>query len=140
MFGAVRKALLQEKMRQFQTGSNTTIIDGYLGFVFKNRFGYVHNPHAINRAIKRIYEACNKQEIERAAKERREPILIPHFSCHSLRHTFCTRFCENETDLKIIQEIMGHADISTTMNVYNEATKERKQASFARLEGKIKIC
>ena len=78
--------------------------------------------------------------MERAAKERREPILIPHFSCHSLRHTFCTRFCENETDLKIIQEIMGHADISTTMNVYNEATKERKQASFARLEGKIKIC
>ena len=140
MFEAVRKALLQEKMRQLQTGFNTTIIDGYSGFVFKNRFGYVHNPHAINRAIKRIYTACNEQEMERAAKEHRKPILIPHFSCHSLRHTFCTRFCENETDLKIIQEIMGHADISTTMNVYNEATKERKQASFARLEGKIKIC
>ena len=59
---------------------------------------------------------------------------------HNLRHTFCTRFCENETDLKIIQEIMGHSDISTTMNIYNEATKERKQESFARLEGKIKIC
>lgn len=140
MFEAVRKALLQEKMRQLQTGFNTTIIDGYSGFVFKNRFGYVHNPHAINRAIKRIYESCNKQEAERAAKEHRQPILIPHFTCHSLRHTFCTRFCENETDLKIIQEIMGHADITTTMNIYNEATKERKQESFARLEGKIKIC
>ena len=76
----------------------------------------------------------------RATKEHRQPILIPHFTCHSLSHTFCTRFCENETDLKIIQEIMGHADIGTTMNIYNEATKERKQASFARLEGKIKIC
>ena len=43
-------------------------------------------------------------------------------------------------DLKIIQEIMGHSDITTTMNIYNEATKERKQESFARLEGKIKIC
>ena len=44
------------------------------------------------------------------------------------------------TNEEIIQEIMGHADIGTTMNIYNEATKERKQASFARLEGKIKIC
>ena len=53
--------------------------------------------------------------------------------------TFCTRFCENEKDLKVIQEIMGHADITTTMNIYNEATKERKVASFVNLEGKIRV-
>lgn len=140
MFQAVRKALLQEKKEQMRNGFNSTIIDGYSGFVFTNRCGYVHNPQTINRAIKRIYTACNEQEIERAKKEHRQPVLIPHFSVHNLRHTFCTRFCENETDLKIIQEIMGHSDISTTMNIYNEATKERKQESFARLEGKIKIC
>ena len=140
MFEAVRKALLQEKKEQMRNGFNSTIIDGYSGFVFTNRYGYVHNPQTINRAIKRIYTACNEQEIERAKKEHRQPVLIPHFSVHNLRHTFCTRFCENETDLKIIQEIMGHSDITTTMNIYNEATKERKQESFARLEGKIKIC
>lgn len=44
-----------------------------------------------------------------------------------------------ETNLKIIQEIMGHADITTTMDIYNESTKEKKLESFARLEGKIKI-
>ena len=140
MFQAVRKALLQEKKEQMRNGFNSTIIAGYSGFVFTNRCGYVHNPQTINRAIKRIYTACNEQEIERAKKEHRQPVLIPHFSIHNLRHTFCTRFCENETDLKIIQEIMGHSDITTTMNIYNEATKERKQESFARLEGKIKIC
>ena len=42
--------------------------------------------------------------------------------------------CQNETDLKLIQEIMGHADISTTMNVYNESNAERKKASFSRIE------
>ncbi len=140
MFQAVRKALLQEKKEQMKNGFNSTIIDGYSGFVFTNRCGYVHNPQTINRAIKRIYTACNEQEVECAKKEHRQPVLIPHFSVHNLRHTFCTRFCENETDLKIIQEIMGHSDITTTMNIYNEATKERKQESFARLEGKIKIC
>lgn len=140
MFEAVRKALLQEKKQQMKQGFNSTIIDGYSGFIFTNRCGYVHNPQTINRAIKRIYTACNEQEVEQAKKEHCQPVLIPHFSVHNLRHTFCTRFCENETDLKIIQEIMGHSDITTTMNIYNEATKERKQESFARLEGKIKIC
>ena len=43
-------------------------------------------------------------------------------------------------NIKVLQYIMGHSDITTTMNIYNEATKERKQESFARLEGKIKIC
>ena len=54
-------------------------------------------------------------------------------------YTFCTRFCENESNLKVIQEIMGHADIETTMNIYAEATTEKKVESFANLEGKIKI-
>ena len=42
-------------------------------------------------------------------------------------------------NIKVIQEIMGHADIETTMNIYAEATKEKKMASFAQLDGKIKI-
>ena len=79
------------------------------------------------------------EETLRAKQEKRAPQLLPHFSCHNLRHTFCTRFCENEKDLKVIQEIMGHADITTTMNIYNEATKERKVASFVNLEGKIRV-
>lgn len=34
---------------------------------------------------------------------------------------------------------MGHSDITTTMDIYNEATKEKKQQSFENLEGKIKL-
>lgn len=139
MLSEVRKALMQERKMQMQNGFNSCEIDGYKGFVFTNRFGYVHNPMTLNRAIKRIYEAYNKQEAEEAKKEHREPILIRHFSVHNLRHTFCTRFCENEQNLKIIQEIMGHSDISTTMNIYAEATEAKKQEAFNSLEGKIKI-
>lgn len=53
--------------------------------------------------------------------------------------TFCTRFCENETNLKVIQEIMGHADISTTMDVYAEATQEKKKASMTALQSALLI-
>ena len=87
-----------------------------------------------------IIPAYNEEEKKQAKKEKREPILIPHFSVHNLRHTFCTRFCENETNIKVIQEIMGHSDISTTMNIYAEATESKKQDSFKNLVGKMKIC
>lgn len=140
MFEAVRKALLNERMRQMREGFNQTVIDGYSGFIFSNRFNGVLSPHNINRAIERITRDYNVEESELAARQNREPLLLPHFSVHNLRHTFCTRMCENESNIKVIQEIMGHSDISTTMDVYNEATRDKKKESFAGLEGKMKIC
>lgn len=139
MLSEVKKALLEERVYQMKIGFNQDMIDGYAGFIFRNRHGNCLNAHCINRAIERISRDYNEQEERKAKAEHRTAVLLPHFSAHNLRHTFCTRFCENETNLKIIQEIMGHADISTTMDVYNEATKEKKMASFANLEGKIKI-
>ena len=136
----VRKAFDDEKAHQEEVGLTCQAnIDGYTNFIFLNRYGNIHNPQTINRTIKRITLAYNEQEIETAEKEGREPVLIPSFSCHNLRHTFCTRYCENETNLKVIQEIMGHRDIATTMEIYAEATKDAKVKSFENLEGKIRI-
>ncbi len=100
------------------------------GFVFCNRFGKIHKPSSINRAIYRIVDDHNQQEIVEAAKEDRKPLLIPRFSCHVARHTFCTRLCENGTNIKLIQQIMGHADIRTTMDIYAEVTKDKSHAVF----------
>lgn len=118
---------------QKEQGFNKTEIDGMSGFVFKNRFGDVPNPQTVNATIKRITDNYNAEEVLKAAKEHREPLIVPHFSCHHLRHTFCTRLCENETNLKVIQSVMGHRNIETTMDVYAEATENRKQESFENL-------
>lgn len=139
MMEAVYQAFMDEQRQQMEMGFSTQIIDGYSGFVFTNRFGNVLIPTTVNRAIKRIYNAYNEEEKIRAKEEKRVPLLLPHFSCHHLRHTFCTRYCENETNLKVIQEIMGHADITTTMDIYAEATEEKKKESLAKLEIKVKI-
>lgn len=139
LLSEVKQALLIERRRQFKEGLCTSEIDGYSGFIFANKYGRVFIPQDINRAIKRIYTAYNEQEMREAAEQHRQPLLIRHFSVHNLRHTFCTRFCENETNIKVIQEIMGHSDISTTMNIYAEATESKKQESFKNLEGRIKI-
>ena len=68
-----------------------------------------------------------------AKKEKREPIIIPKFSCHIFRHTFASRFCENETNIKVIQEVMGHADVSTTMNIYAEVNNEVTRTAIENL-------
>jgi len=142
MFSEVRKALLEERIRQMREGFNQTVVDGYSGFIFATRLGGVQSAHNINRAIVRIRRDYNQKETEQAKKEKREPLLLPHFSVHNLRHTFCTRLCENTSDkntLKMIQEIMGHKDISTTLDIYTDLTRKKKQEAFEELQGKIKI-
>ena len=114
-------------------------IDGMSGFVFMNRFGSIHNPGGVNDAIERIRTNYNTKEILAAAKEGREPVVIPHFSCHQIRHTFATRLCEVEGNLKVIQTIMGHADIRTTMDIYAEATAEGMELAMGKLSQKKRI-
>lgn len=119
----VEETLLEEKENQKRTGvNNVDEVDSMTGFMFANRFGKLLLPSSVNCAIVRISDAYNAEE---AVREKREPILIPHFSAHHIRHTFATRLCEHESNQKVIQSIMGHADIATTMNIYAEATKNR---------------
>ena len=128
-----------EYYRQQENGFSQFSIEGMSGFIFTNRFGNLHNPQAVNRTIKRIRENYNAEEILKAKKEKREPIIIPHFSCHHLRHTFCTRFCENETNIKVIQAVMGHANIETTMDIYAEVTDMKKTEAIEKLSHNLDI-
>lgn len=45
--------------------------------------------------------------------------------------------CEVEANTKTVQEVMGHKNIRTTMDVYNKATSDAKIASFKAAEGAI---
>ena len=139
MMDEVYEALQQEYEYQRENGFNSTTIDGMTGFIFCNRFGNVHNPQTVNRTIKRILENYNAKEVLNAKKEKRQPVILPKFSCHHLRHTFCTRLCENESNLKVIQAVMGHANIETTMDIYAEATAEKKKEAIENLSKNIKL-
>ena len=133
MLNSVQDAFEMLREEQLENGWNDVEIDGMHGFIFCNRFGNVPNPQSVNRAIKRIVSDYNATEEISAKREHRKAVLLPDFSAHHLRHTFCTRLCEQETNLKVIQSVMGHKDIKTTMDIYAEATEEKKQESIERL-------
>lgn len=139
MLDVVYDAFQMELEEQEETGFNTDEIDGMTGFVFKNRYGGVPNYNTVNQAIKRIINSHNADEIILAKREKREPVIIPNFSCHHFRHTFATRLCEVENNLKVIQSIMGHRNIETTMDVYAEATDRKKKESMDNLSAKLDI-
>ena len=56
------------------------------------------------------------------------------FHFHTLRHTYTTNLLSNGAQPKDVQELLGHSDVSTTMNVYAHATREAKRESVKLLD------
>ena len=139
MLDDVHNVLVELYEYQKQNGFSDLKVDGATGFIFINKVGTLYKHTAIDHAIRRIVNNHNAEEIVKAKRENREPVLLPFFSCHTFRHTFCTRFCENETNVKVIQAVMGHADISTTMDIYAEVTESKKKESMENLARNLKV-
>lgn len=85
MLDIVKDAFEMLYEEQKENGFNETEIDGMTGFIFCNRFGSVPNPQTVNHTIKRIANNYNADEVVRAKKEHRDPIILPNFSCHHFR-------------------------------------------------------
>ena len=134
MIPEVHEALLEEKKRQEILGERcNTVVCGLKGFIFFNRFNEIYIPEGVNRELHRMINSYNKSEKTKSEMEGRDPELMPHFSTHYIRHTFCSRLCEADMNIKAIQAVMGHRDIQTTLDIYAEVSENKKRESLEKV-------
>ena len=92
-------------------------IDGYSGFLFYDDNGMplvaMHWQHRFNHMVGRYNDIYRVQ--------------MPNITPHVCRHTYCSNMAKSGMNPKTLQYLMGHSDISVTMNVYTMYGRIRSQ-------------
>ena len=63
---------------------------------------------------------------------------MPHLKFHGLRHSFATRCIESKCDYKTVSVILGHSNISTTLNLYVHPNLEQKKKCINKMINALK--
>ena len=99
------------------------MIEGYTGFLFLDKngmpMGALHWEHYFKH-IRNKYNSIYK-------------IQLPKITPHVCRHTFCSNMAKSGMNPKTLQYIMGHSDISVTLNTYTHIKFEDAKAEFDRV-------
>jgi integrase len=64
----------------------------------------------------------------------REKAGLPYLRLHDLRHQFCSTLLASGRSVKYVQTVAGHADASTTLNIYGWLLPGEDEAAVADLE------
>ncbi len=93
---------LSEELKEFSKYKNSN------DFLFVNKKGDPLNPRSIQLALEKVKHKLN---------------IGKDFHVHTLRHSFATHLLENGVDIRKIQELLGHSDLSTTQ-IYTKISNE----------------
>ena len=62
------------------------------------------------------------------------PMVIEGFSAHQLRHTYASMLYMAGVDVVTAKELMGHADVQTTLEIYTHLSKSHKVKEISKLD------
>jgi len=106
---------------------NETCIVALRKYINNNKLNFSNNDYIFtNLHGKKLSECYIWQEVKKVCKK----LNIADISTHSLRHTFATLQYEAGTDLKKIQAMLGHTDITTTARIYTHFNNDKLKESF----------
>lgn len=124
---------LEQAKRKLMLGDKWESIKGFENLVFPSVTGrpqlYINVQYQINK----ITDIMNRQEEQQAQKENRDPIKVEHIHPHVFRHCFATRGLENGIPPKVMQELLGHSSIKTTLDLYSHVLPQTKQSEIMKI-------
>ncbi|MFQ7291916.1 MAG: tyrosine-type recombinase/integrase [Monoglobales bacterium] len=123
VYQALLRVVSNRKRSSFEIVDNGKV---YKDFLFCKDNGNPHTSSCYNSVfsgIKKKYNASHEVKLTRVT------------SPHTMRHTFCTRMANAGMNPKSLQYLMGHANISMTLNYYAHATYESAKTEFDRIMG-----
>lgn len=91
---------------------------GNTGYVLKTSTGQPVRPDQLDSIFRRILQQTDLPEEKK------------HYGVHSLRHTFATALLSSGVEIKIVSELLGHADIGITYDTYIHVINEQKKAAL----------
>jgi integrase/recombinase XerD len=123
MGGYVKVKGKGDKERLVPIGDMASVqLDDYL---LEGRPRLVKNRQATHVFVNRAAQGLTRQGLWKIVKRYvQEATLITHVSPHTLRHSFATHLLEGGMDLRSLQHILGHTDISTTQ-IYTHVVQQR---------------
>ena len=87
------------------------------------------NYYVISNDIKPIKPRTYRNYYKKLCKQ----LDIPELKFHGLRHSFATRCIESKADYKTVSVLLGHSNISTTLNLYVHPNKEQKKKTIDKM-------
>lgn len=129
MTSAVRESILRMVNTRLENPETCTI-DGVTGFLTVTRNGRPRCHSEYDDAMRAFMKRYNEQT----------NVPIERCTPHVLRHTYCTRCIAAGMDIKSAQYLMGHADVSTTLNIYADAVFDKVIASMELLDQNTPQC
>ena len=99
-------------------------------------FAMIHgfSKDGVNRYRASLSDMCEWLCTSKGSIKIIRELGLPPLKFHGLRHTFATQMLSAKADVKVLSTILGHHDISTTLNIYVHPSQDDKRNAMAKLK------